>query len=429
MVNRGSVANERVPESLGEPRLVAEIAAEIQSHGPIPFARFMELALYHPTLGYYMRLEPKGDAEEGADLSFGEDRIGWGGDYYTSSDVSPVWAQCLLTQVAQIDELLARPAPFTLVEMGAGKGSFARDFLAACQTSQRGLFERLRYVIVERSPAMQRSQHRLLAPWHGEAGRVTWLGSLGELGSDSVVGVLFSNELVDALPVHRVRIVSGEPKEAYVDYADGAFRERLQPLSTPRLERYLARLTSQGIVLGEGACAEINLHAVDWIEAVARVLRRGFVITVDYGHSAADLYSRERGQGTLICYYHQMASDDPYRRVGLQDMTAHVDFSALAEVGEAAGLSVTGFTNQMSFLMGLGIEQVVERLEPGTAAFQSVVQLFRPDRMGKTFKILIQRKGVDAPNLDGLRYKPFFESALRPTGSAESVRSVESVSR
>lgn len=150
------------------------------------------------------------------------------------------------------------------------------------------------------------------------------------------------------------------------------------------------------------------------------MLRRGFAVTIDYGHLAPDLYGPDRKQGTLLCYYHQTASDDPYQRVGLQDMTAHVDFTTLATVGEAAGLHVIGFTNQMSFLTSLGVEQVLEGLEPGSAPFQSVLQLMRPNGMGSTFKILIQQKGV-APrtDLDGLRFKPFFRSALGMPALAE----------
>ncbi len=145
---------------------------------------------------------------------------------------------------------------------------------------------------------------------------------------------------------------------------------------------------------------------------VARALGRGFVITIDYGHTAQDLYGPDRPRGTLLCYYSQMASESPYSRVGLQDMTAHVDFTSLAITGEEGGLHVTGFTNQMSFLMGLGVERMLESLEPGSSEFQSVIQLLRPEGMGRTFKILIQHKGITEPQLDGLRFKPFFGSAL-----------------
>jgi SAM-dependent MidA family methyltransferase len=401
---------------LGHPELVADIIREIQTSGPISFARFMELALYHPTFGYYMRFQDKTDAEQPAG-GLGEDRIGWSGDYYTSCDVSPVLANSVAKQIAQMDELLDRPDPFTVIEMGAGKGVLARDVLTACRTVSETLSKRLRYVIIERSPMMQASQQRLLAEWIGEQGCMTWLGSVTELPTAHIEGVLISNELVDAFPVHRIRIVDGEPREVWVDFVDGRFCERLQACSTQELQDYVRRLAAHDVVLAEGACADINLLAVPWMKDVARVLRRGFVVTIDYGHLAHDLYGPERAKGTLLCYYHHMASDDPYQRIGLQDMTTHVDFSMLAAVGEAEDLHVTGLTNQMSFLTSLGVERVLESLEPGSAEFQSVLQLLRPNGMGSTFKILIQHKGIAKPELDGLRFKPFFTSALTPTGS------------
>jgi SAM-dependent MidA family methyltransferase len=377
---------------------------DIQATGPIPFARFMDVALYHPEHGYYMR-EP---AQNGA-RPLGEDRIGWDGDFYTSTDVHPALAQALAAQLRQFDAMLGHPDPLTVVEMGPGKGLLARDLLRAC-AEERELMSRLRYVLVERSPAMRAAQSHHLAPWAEHPGLISWNDGLDRLPPESVVGLLLSNELVDAFPAHRVTVRNGRMLEIFVDYADGRFCERLSPPSTPELADYLARLD---LVLPEGAVAEINLAAVEWMKAVARTIRRGFVLTIDYGHTAQDLYGPERRQGTLLCYSHHLASDDPYRCVGLQDMTAHVDFTSLASAGEEAGLHVTGFTNQMSFLMSLGIERQLEDLRLGSPEFQSLLQLLRPDGMGRTFKILIQHKGIPAPALDGLRFKPFFGTALR----------------
>lgn len=401
----------------GHQGLLTAIVGEIRALGPIPFARFMELALYHPEHGYYMRFADKDDAELQRDSRIGEDRLGedrlgWSGDYYTSSDVHPVMAQALCKQIDQMDELLGRPDPVTVLEMGAGKGRLAYDLLVAAQRTGGDLYRRLRYVIVERSPVMQAAQRQQLSLWLGDRGRVAWFTNLKELGTDTVVGVLFSNELVDAFPVHRIRIKQGRPQEIFVDYEGGRFCERLQPLSTPELKDYLVNLAAMDVTLPEGACADINLHAAAWMKEVAQALHRGFVMTIDYGHVASDLYGPDRRNGTLRCYYHHTVSDDPYRRVGLQDMTAHVDFTTLASVGERAGLHVAGFTNQMSFLVGLGVEQMLESLEPGSAEFQSMLGLLKPDGMGRTFKILIQYKGVDVPRLDGLYFKPFFGSVL-----------------
>ena len=172
---------------------------------------------------------------------------------------------------------------------------------------------------------------------------------------------------------------------------------------------YLDRLN---LTLPEGYRAEINLLAQGWMQRVAQTLDRGVVLTIDYGHTAQDLYGPDRPHGTFLCYYHQMASENPFERIGLQDMTSHVDFTSLATVGLEAGLSVTGFTNQMSFLIGLGIEDIIAQLEPDSPEFRAAIHLLKPDGMGRTFKILVQHKGIEAPVLEGLTFTPFFGSAL-----------------
>lgn len=382
----------------GHPELVAAIAAEIADSGPIPFVRFMELALYHPLFGYYMRPpEP------------GVERIGWSGDFYTSSDVHPFLGRALARQARQIDALLGHPSSFTVVEMGPGKGLLAKHFLSACQFHGDDSFNRrMRYVLIERSPAMRELQRAALLHGCSEPGRISWMESLDDLAAQGVVGLFFSNELPDAFPVHRIQIVNGRAQEIYIDCSQGRFVERLKPLSAA-LQQHLARLN---VSLSEGYRTEINLNAVRWMEHVARVIGRGVVITIDYGHTAQDLYGADRSRGTLLCYYSQLTSEDPYVRVGRQDMTAHVDFSSLATAGEEQGLHVTGFTNQMSFLMGLGVEEMMAELELESPEFRAAIHLLRPDGMGRTFKVLVQHKGIERPELDGLTYKPFFGEAL-----------------
>ncbi|HEY5627180.1 MAG TPA: SAM-dependent methyltransferase [Nitrospira sp.] len=382
----------------GHPELVAAIQSEITSSGPIPFVRFMELALYHPLYGYYMR-PPEA----------GTERIGWSGDFYTSSDVHPILGEALAKQAAQIDTLMGSPAPFTVVEMGPGKGLLARDFLTAIERQNSQLRHRLRYVLIERSPSMRALQEQQLKPWLSQPGQITWLEDVASLAPESVTGLLFSNELPDAFPVHRIHMVETEAKEIFVDYREGRFVECLKPLSRPELRDYLQRLQ---IELPDGYRTEINLQALSWMKQVAQSLAQGVVITIDYGHTAQDLYGPDRSQGTLLCYYSQLTSENPFERIGLQDMTAHVDFTSLATVGEESGLSVTGFTNQMSFLMGLGIEDMLERLEPESPQFRAAIHLLKPEGMGRTFKILVQHKGIGKPDLDGLAFKPFFGSAL-----------------
>ncbi len=392
----------------GHQELIADIASEITRNGPIPFARFMDLCLYHPQFGYYVRPV----------ASPGHERIGWSGDFYTSSDVHPFLAHALAKQTKQIDQLLGSPAPLTVVEMGPGKGLLARDFLAACQDYDQSFNERLRYILIERSAAMRTLQQEALAPYMHRTGLVTWLASLDELPPESVTGVVLSNELVDAVPVHRLIMADGTLREMYVSWNGEVFEERAGPLSTPLLAEYLNRLD---LTLEDNARVEINLEAARWMEQVAGLMAQGVVLTIDYGHTAQDLYGPARRRGTLVCYYHQTASDDPYTRVGEQDMTTHVDFTSLAMIGEAAGLTVTGFTNQMSFLIALGMEEMLATLAPDSPEFAGAIHLLRPEGMGRTFKILVQHKGMTRPELDGLKFQPFFGSALIATGTLSTV--------
>lgn len=384
--------------TIGHPELVAAIVSEIQAKGPIPFVRFMELALYHPQHGYYTRPPAPGT-----------ERIGWSGDYYTSADVHSILGQALAKQTNQLDQLLGHPTPFTVVEMGPGKGLLAKHFLSACRQSCPSLAERLQYLLIERSPAMRELQRTNLEHWIGDQGQVRWLEGLDALAPETVTGLFHSNELVDAFPVHRIQVTAGQTEEIYVDYRNGMFTECMGPLSTAALAHHLRDLS---VSWPDGYRTEVNLQALDWTEQVAVRMNRGLVLTIDYGHTAQDLYRPDRKTGTFLCYYRQTVNESPFLHVGEQDMTAHVDFSSLASVGEDWGLSVSGFTNQMSFLMGLGIEEMVAALEPESREFHAALQLLKPNGMGSTFKVLVQHKGIPRPDLDGLRFKPFFDTSL-----------------
>jgi len=390
--------------SIGHPELVAAIVFEIAASGPMPFARFMELALYHPRFGYYMR-SPDSPQE----------RIGRRGDFYTSSDVHPILGQALAKQAEQMYRLLGQPHPFTIVEMGPGKGLLANHVLTTCAHRYHSFFQHLRYVLIDRSPAMRELQRRSLAPWLDRAGLLTWVDDLATMAPQGLTGLVFSNELVDSFPVHRVQVTAKGIEELWVDYRDGRFVECLMPLSSDRLAHRLRLVSADW---PEGYRAEINLQASDWMQQVAQHLDRGFVLTIDYGHTAQDLYRSDRKQGTFLCYFQQSINEDPFLRVGEQDMTAHVDFSSLAAAGEGWKLQTTGFTNQMSFLMGLGVEQMIAELEQDSPQFKEAIHLLRPNGMGTTFKVLIQHKGIRQPELDCLQYKPFFGSALTMQSAA-----------
>jgi SAM-dependent MidA family methyltransferase len=367
-----------------DPVVFALIRDEIARRGPITFARFMELALYAPGAGYYMR-----DAE----------RIGPRGDYYTSSNLHPLFGDLIAKQLVEMAEILGA-TPVTIIEQGAGRGSLAFDVVQALTRVDAAA--PWKYVIVEKSPAMIAHQQRLLEPMIA-SGRVMWADALP---SEPLDGCVLSNELVDAFPVHRVIQKNGGLKEIFVDVDGEGLAERLDSPSTPDLAVYLDRV---GVTLVEGQQAEINLLAIDWMRAVGRSLRRGFVLTIDYGYPADELYDPSRRRGTLLSYYQHRASEAFYERIGRQDLTAHVDFTTLAWAGGDAGLEVEGFVDQTSFLLGLGAHDAAERLLTVASdeadrerMLAGIRGLLDPQDMGRLFKVLIQRKGVSPGRLRGL---------------------------
>jgi SAM-dependent MidA family methyltransferase len=400
---------------LGHPGLVQKLVARVERKGPISFAAFMEAALYDPEFGYYMTAGP---------------RIGREGDYYTSLDVHSIFAELVSRQVAQAAEAIAPSGEFTIVEMGAGKGLLAKHLLSAYLRDNPDFLARLRYLLVERSPAMVETQKQRLREFTGAGLSVAWVPDLNAIPADSITGVFLSNELVDAFPVHRVvkrpvglreLLVGWEPP--ILPAPSGRFVEVEAPPCSSALEAYFARL---GISLEAGQEAEVNLEALEWMRQVGARLRRGLVVTIDYGHAAADLFAPARKTGTLLGYYRHTVVDSPYVRVGQQDLTAHVDFTSLALAGQDVGLEVTGFTNQLHFLIGLGIESAFAGLDPESPQVAAMRELLRPDGMGTTYKVLIQHKGMLAPQLYGLRSRPYFKDALgvperRPCPSLESV--------
>lgn len=395
------------PAPLGNPRLVEKLVSEIRQEGKIPFARFMEAALYDPEDGYY--------------TTPGE-KIGPQGDYFTSPDLHSIFGKLLAKQIIEMDDLLDHPQEFILSEMGAGKGLLCHDILTGLRESSPDLYHRVRYLIIERSPWMIQRQRELLKPFLEEPGRIVWKNGFEE-GPDSngLIGCVLSNEVLDAFAVHPFLITENGLQEVYVTFKDGRFVEQLGPPSRSELSDHIKRL---GLQLPSGFRGEINLEAMRWMKEAGRFLERGFVITMDYGYPAEELYSPPHQNGTLLCYYRHTVRENPYDLVGQQDITVHLDFTSLARAGEEAGLWVLGFTDQTHFLMSLGIAQEMESLaaqaEKGTKAkreFELMRELMRPEDMGKTFKILIQQKGMGHRELSGLRFRPFFKSALLGGGS------------
>jgi len=363
----------------------------IRRSGPITFAEYMALCLYHPEFGYYMQER---------------ERTGVAGDYFTSPDLHPVFARLVARQGVEMWEALGRPAPFTWVEMGPGRGWFARDFLRWLKTAQPDMFEALDYVAVEPGPQQRlRLSERLTED--GLESKVRLLSSLEEL--EPRTGCFFSNELVDSFPVSVVTRAGGHLKEVYVAAEGEALHEVPGPISDPAVAAAVARYASG---LEEDHRVEVNLQALQWMRSVAEKLVRGFVITIDYGDLAARLYTPDRPRGTLMTYRGHVAAEDFYRAPGEQDLTAHVNFSALMDAGKEAGLEFTAFTTQERFLMALGEgNEFADLYDAGQnereklQARLKLKRLIHPEGMGTIFKVLIQHRAVATPQLTGLKFQ------------------------
>ncbi|GAX62114.1 hypothetical protein SCALIN_C28_0317 [Candidatus Scalindua japonica] len=359
-----------------------EIIDLINRRGKITFADFMESVLYHPEYGYY---------------TANKEKIGKKGDYYTSSDVHPVFGELIAKQMEQMWRLMGS-GRFTIVEIGAGKGWLCYDLLNCIRNEYPEFFQMITYRIVEISKDLIGRQSNTLK---GLEEKVSWeFFSEDGFSFDPIEGCFLSNEFVDSLPVHQVVVENNCLKEIYVTIKDDLFCETVEELSCQELLDYFSALK---IDLKEGQRAEVNLKAIVWVKNLSHYLNRGFIITIDYGHLAEELYSEERHTGALMCYYKHTTNENPYERVGNQDITSHVNFSSLMHEGNRLELSTTGFTRQSNFLIALGILNKMNESQGDFNKLLTMKNLFLPGGMGDTFKVLIQHKGVDKPELIGLR--------------------------
>lgn len=378
-----------------------EILESIRNKGRITFEQFMDAALYHPEYGYYTSKKA---------------RIGKEGDYYTSSDVHRAFGVCIMRQIEEMKRILCREAtscastPLNVVEVGAGKGLLCSDILLSAKEKSPALFNDIRYFIVEKSPDFIERQKKSVEEL-GLLDKVSWVPEAKEALFDGV-GIILSNELIDAFPVHKVRYSNGRWNEIYVTTHNGCFVEVSGDLSCNELSAFLSTLIPNPSSLSDGYTTEVNLKSIDWIRDIGNCLNSGFVITIDYGYPRRELYSPERNRGTLMCYYRHQASEDPYVNIGEQDITAHIDFTSLAESGREAGLEITGFTDQSYFLMGCGIEEEFQKIETmgetGSSAFKNnmtLKKLLMPGGMGSIFKVLVQHKGLEKSRLRGFGFR------------------------
>jgi len=363
--------------------LTARIAARIRHDGPLSFATFMEQALYDAEGGYYSR--------------DGAAPLGPQGDFITASDAGEHFGRCLARQLGQIDELIGPLEPFDVLEFGAGRGLLARDIITSMAAHSPALAARLRYRCIDRSPAM-REQAARNAP---EATVV----SPEELGA-GYRGCILAVELFDALPVHRLARRGQTLVEIGVglDEAGRLVECELEPDPAA-----LALAQRYGAAAAEGSEAEVCPQATERLAQCARRLDRGVLVVFDYGDMAEALYSAQRFRGTLLAYRGHTTSEELLDRVGRQDLTAHVNFSQLADAARDNGLDVLGFTTQDRFLLSNGLADVFEDQRaddlhnPSKAlARQQAMQLIHPDGMGRTFKVMLLAKGCSPTGLSGL---------------------------
>ena len=334
----------------------------------------MQAALYDSELGYYNTARLK---------------IGAAGDYYTSSNVHPAFGAVLARAFAELWNELAGERPLTLVEMGVGTGQLAFDVMTAMCDEHDFVFDDLKYVIIQSSPAMRARQQERLTDF---SELICWQ-TLERIERNPIAGIFFSNELVDAMPVHRIRFTKSRIEEQYVIIEDERLALVWDEPSTPDLIDYIERTK---LNFTEGQVIEVNLEAAGWLESLSRAIERGFLVTIDYGDIAGHLYGADRAGGTLRSFYRHTLVDSVLERIGEQDITASVNFTALIESGRDFGFETLSYERQTSFLIRNGL---IERIQ--ATAHDAVddlkerlamKNLFVPGGASDNFRVLIQKK-------------------------------------
>lgn len=355
------------------------LVTQIQQTGPLTFASFMEQALYHPTLGYYMIENP----------------LGRRGDFTTAPELSSLFSHCLANQCAQILSTLGEGS---IVEIGAGSGMMAVGILQTLAQMQR---LPQTYYILEISPHLKKCQHALFQqqlPWFLE--HIEWVEAVPK----HFTGIILGNEVLDALPVHRFSLTREQTiQEGYVDYQDRQFHWYFASPQQEALTHAVRALSIE--LLPEDSCyiSEINLGLPQWLASMASHLHRGVMLFIDYGFPRSVYYHPDRSQGTLMCYRHHLAQSNPLINVGTQDISAHVDFTLVAEAADTAGLRVAGFTTQATFLLNCGLLEQPNTVDvTGLHQYslaQQIKRLTLPTEMGELYKVIALTRNYDPPLL------------------------------
>ena len=390
------------------PLLKDIIIEEIRKKGKIPFARFMRLALYHPQLGYY---------------NSGTERIGRSGDYYTSPTVHKIFGQLIAKQLEEMWRTIGG-GRFTLVEVGSNSGWLCHDIILEIRDGYPEFYDNFHAIIVESNPGAKSRQQRLLNLAHAAgktpaartsarnmpdresnatspAEKTQWHTYTPEgFSFGEIQGCFLTNEFIDALPVHRIRVKNMVFEEIYVGYNGSGFFEVEGGISTRALEDHLA---TYPLERKEGREYVVNTDVTGWLRHVSERLRKGFVITIDYGDAMDSAYYEANNATAPRCFSKHAVSHDYYEHIGEQDITADVNFTHVMDAGKRAGLEVTGFVRQSGYLIALGL---LEKLQNGAWDVRSALKiknLIHPEVMGDVFKVLIQHKNIENPQLKSLR--------------------------
>lgn len=360
--------------------------------GRISFEQFMDMALYYPDHGYYVSMP----------------RIpGRRGDFFTNVSVGALYGELMARQMAQIWEIMGRPQQFAIVEQGAMDGQLAADVMGWAKKSRPDFFEAIDYRIVEPFWDNRLRQTAKLEST-GFTSRTHWVGDWSECEENSISGVVFSNELLDSFPVRRIAYRAGQWMESFVTWSEnvgdigaGRFVFIEESIIDAALKERIARLPLPPL---EGYTTEINMRAGAWVHTVASRLRRGVVLTVDYGFPRELYYAPERSEGTLQCYRAHQSGNDPLAQPGEQDITAHVDFTTLIEAGERCGWRTLAFTDQHHFIAGLIANNEATGRSYSPSELRQLKTLLHPEMLGTRFRVLAQARGLDADvRLDGMR--------------------------
>jgi SAM-dependent MidA family methyltransferase len=351
--------------------LVEIIRNEIGANGPISFAHFMELALYHPDCGYY---------------ASGRANIGRRGDFFTNVSVGPIFGRLLASQFAEIWEKLGRPRDFKIVEQGAHDGVFAADALSALRRSAADCFAAISYCMIEPFPIWRERQQKNLREF---AEKTSWVASVDEIAP--FVGIHFSNELFDSLPVHLI-VSAGVANRATI------WNEKFVTVAADDFAFATGNVGGCGLQLDHlgffpaGFETEVNLTAPKLMSEIAAKLSRGVILTIDYGFSRTEFYSLSRNQGTLQIRTNQRKLSSPFEQIGLADMSAHVEWTSLAEAAQSIAVKPIGFTDQHHFLTGI-ISKIFPAADFDASEKRSLQTLLHPEMLGRNFQALALGKG------------------------------------